>query len=242
MDKRGQNRGTVYCRRDGRWEGAITLPGTGGRRQALLRGDGGAGRAAAGGPRRGGRGRRGRGPRVADGRRLPRLVAGGRRQAGQAGEHPPLIRKPRPPAPPPHARAVLALYPSEGAWGDAPRRRGRLAGRPPRAPPPSARACGCSGRGKGTPAPGDRPQLCGGPSPAVHGGPHGAAARPNRPPSAAVDGCGSGWGATFCYRFATAGRGPAILGTIARHVRPVLVRGVVAAASTPRVDDTSRPQ
>ena len=33
MGKRAQNRGTVYRRRDGRWEGTITVPGTGGRRR-----------------------------------------------------------------------------------------------------------------------------------------------------------------------------------------------------------------
>ena len=31
--KRGQNEGTIYKRKDGRWEGAVTLPGTGGKRK-----------------------------------------------------------------------------------------------------------------------------------------------------------------------------------------------------------------
>jgi len=33
MAKRAQNEGTIYKRADGRWEGAITLPGTGGKRK-----------------------------------------------------------------------------------------------------------------------------------------------------------------------------------------------------------------
>ena len=33
MAKRAQNEGTLYKRADGRWEGAITLPGTGGKRK-----------------------------------------------------------------------------------------------------------------------------------------------------------------------------------------------------------------
>lgn len=33
MGKRAHNQGTVYRRHDGRWEGAVTLPGTGGRRK-----------------------------------------------------------------------------------------------------------------------------------------------------------------------------------------------------------------
>ncbi len=33
MNKRGQSQGTIYQRRDGRWEGALTIPGTSGRRK-----------------------------------------------------------------------------------------------------------------------------------------------------------------------------------------------------------------
>jgi integrase len=35
MSKRGQNEGSIYKRKDGRWEAAITLPGTGGRRKRI---------------------------------------------------------------------------------------------------------------------------------------------------------------------------------------------------------------
>ncbi len=35
MSKRGQNEGTIYKRADGRWEGALTLPGTGGKRKRV---------------------------------------------------------------------------------------------------------------------------------------------------------------------------------------------------------------
>ncbi len=33
MGKRGQNEGSIYKRKDGRWEAALTIPGTGGKRQ-----------------------------------------------------------------------------------------------------------------------------------------------------------------------------------------------------------------